>query len=495
MSRPSAKEAFTKIVCTVGPACDSVDRIASLIEHGADIFRINSAHGDRESHARILANVREASAKVGFAAGVLLDLAGPKLRLGTLKTDPLICEVGTELTFVRGEEAQEPHHLTCSYTKLIDELVPGNRVMLADGIVSLTVEEVTANWARCRVTSAGTIRSRQGVNLPGVALSLSSMRRSDVDNAIWGAQEGIDFISLSFVRTAEDVRSLKNLLSSYDSKALVIAKIEKREALEQLDSIVEAADGVMVARGDLGVEIDVAETPVAQKRIIRVCREKFKPVIVATQMLESMHFSRRPTRAEASDVANAILDGADACMLSGETAIGEYPIEAVDTMNRIMNHTEKELLHTVVNEEHHEFTRVHPITSAVANGATQIAEAIQARMIVIATRSGGTAWVKSNQRSPILTVGASDNDETLRRMSLFWGIKPLRVSQLDDGDKLFDEICRWGCKTGMVAPGDRIVFVTGNSVLHNVHNLLVVHSVPKDACRILLQEELAQSGA
>ncbi len=176
MSRPSAKEAFTKIVCTVGPACDSVDRIAALIEHGADIFRINSAHGDRESHARILANVREASAKIGFAAGVLLDLAGPKLRLGTLKTDPLICEVGTELTFVRGEEAQESHQLTCSYAKLIDELVPGNRVMLADGIVSLVVEEVTANWARCRVTSAGTIRSRQGVNLPGVALSLSSMR-------------------------------------------------------------------------------------------------------------------------------------------------------------------------------------------------------------------------------------------------------------------------------------------------------------------------------
>ena len=265
---------------------------------------------------------------------------------------------------------------------------------------------------------------------------------------------------------------------------MVIAKIEKREALEDLEAIVEAADGVMVARGDLGVEIDVAETPVAQKRIIRVCREKLKPVIVATQMLESMHHNRRPTRAEASDVANAILDGADACMLSGETAIGEFPVEAVDTMNRIMIHTEQEMLHNVLQVTRGPVERVHEVTTAVAYGATSIAEGIAAKMIVIATRSGGTAWVKSNQRSLIPTIGASDNEETLRRMTLFWGIKPCRVRQLDDGDELFDEISRWGCHNGMVSPGDRIVFVTGNSVLHNAHNLLVVHSVTHDACRL-----------
>jgi pyruvate kinase len=484
MPRPTLGEANTKIVCTVGPACDSADQLATLIEHGADVFRINSAHGTRESHQRILEAIREASRRVGYQVGVLLDLAGPKLRLGTLVEDPLLCEVGMELTFVRGDQAADPHELVSSYARLIDELKVGNRVMLADGTVALEVEEVTRERARCRVTGGGELRSRQGINLPGVELSVSSMRPSDVDNAIWGAQAGIDFISLSFVRSAEDVRSLKNLLTSYESHALVIAKIEKREALEHLEAIVDASDGVMVARGDLGVEIDVAETPVAQKRIIRVCREKLKPVIVATQMLESMHHNRRPTRAESSDVANAILDGADACMLSGETAIGDFPVEAVDTMNRIMIHTEQELLHTVLQAKAGPVERVHEVTSAVAYGATSIAEGIGARMIVIATRSGGTAWVKSNQRSLIPTIGASDNEETLRRMTLFWGIKPCRVRQLDDGDELFDEISRWGCRNGMVWPGDRIVFVTGNSVLHNAHNLLVVHSVTQEACRV-----------
>jgi pyruvate kinase len=484
MTRPTLGEACTKIVSTVGPACDSVERLATLIEHGVDIFRINSAHGDRASHTATLEKIREASKLVGYPVGILLDLAGPKLRLGTLVEEPLVCEVGMELTFVRGDKAENPDQLTSSYARLIDELKPGNRVMLADGIVSLKVEQVTPTSARCRVTGGGEIRSRQGINLPGVNLSVSSMRPQDVDNAIWGAHQGVDFISLSFVRSAEDVRSLKNLLTSYESNALVIAKIEKREALDHLEAIVEAADGVMVARGDLGVEIDVAETPVAQKRIIRMCRSKLKPVIVATQMLESMHHNRRPTRAEASDVANAILDGADACMLSGETAIGEYPVEAVDTMNRIMIHTEKELLHTVLTEPTASSNRVHEITSAVAQGATAIAESIRAKMIVIATRSGGTAWVKSKQRSLIPTLGASDNEETLRRMTMFWGIKPCRVSQLDDGEQLFDEISRWACQGGIVAPGDRIVFVTGNAVLHHAHNLLVVHSVTAEACRL-----------
>ena len=481
MQRPRSDEACTKIIATVGPACSSVDQLAELIDHGVDIFRINSAHGSRQEHVETLENIRAAAGRCGFPVGILMDLAGPKLRLGQLAEDPLQCDEGMEVTFVRGTEAVGPRQLTSSYKRLLDELKAGDRVMLADGIVALRVESNDGQQARCSVTSAGEVRSRQGINLPGVKLSVSAMRPQDVDNAIWAAQAGVDFISLSFVRSAKDVQSLKDLLTSYEANALVVAKIEKREALEDLEAIIDVADAVMVARGDLGVEIDVAETPVAQKRIIRVCKEKLKPVIVATQMLDSMHHHRRPTRAEASDVANAILDGADACMLSGETAIGEFPKEAVDMMHRIMVHTERELLQ---HDSSHRplFDRVHPITSAVAHSATNIAEAIQAKLIVIATHSGGTAWVKSKQRSLIPTLGVSHAPEALRRMNLFWGIKPLKVSQLEEAPRLFDEITAWGCRAGMLAPGDRVVFVTGSGVMEKAHNLLVVHTVTADKC-------------
>ncbi len=476
MSRPSLKESCTKIVATVGPACASVEKLAALIEAGADVFRINTAHGSRSEHELTLANIRAASKQCGFDAGVLLDLAGPKIRLGQLVEDPLVCEVGATLTFIRGESSEDVHELTSSYARLIDELSPGDRVMLADGLVALKVETVTANSAKCRVTAGGTVRSRQGINLPGVKLSVSAMRPKDVDNAIWAAQNSIDFISLSFVRSPEDVQALKNLLVSYECNAMVIAKIEKPEALDQLEAIVEASDGVMVARGDLGVEIDVAETPMAQKRIIRVCKEKMKPVIVATQMLESMHTSSRPTRAEVSDVANAILDGTDACMLSGETAIGEHPVKSVEMMNRIMVCTEREMLSDNISERIPN-TRVHPITTAVTIAATNIAEAIQAKLIVIGTHSGGTAWVKSKSRSRIPTLGASDSHDTLRRMNLLWGIKPIESSHLEHTPEFIDEICGWGRQNANLKSGDQIVFVTGSGVVKKAHNVVIVHTV------------------
>ncbi|MEL6898114.1 MAG: pyruvate kinase, partial [Planctomycetota bacterium] len=413
----------------------------------------------------------------GFPVAVLLDLSGPKIRLGQLLEDPLTCEVGTELSLIRGDTAQDPTQLTSSYPRMVDDLAPGNRVMLADGTVTLVVDRVQEDRVVCRVTSGGVIRSRQGINLPGAALSVSSMLPTDIDNARWAATSGIDMVSLSFVRSAQDVRSLKDIILSHDSAALVIAKIEKREAMEDLEAIVDASDGIMVARGDLGVEMDVSETPVAQKQIINVCKDKLKPVIVATQMLESMHNSRRPTRAEASDVANAILDGADACMLSGETAIGQFPLVTVETMEKIMRHTEKHL----VSHDHtagvRTFQRVHPITSAVTHSATNIAEAVDAKLIVIGTRSGGTAWVKSAHRSRIPTLAVSDNLETLRRINLFWGVRPVQVPQLENTEGLIDEVCRWGCENGFVESGSRIVFVTGRGVGDKSHSTLLVHTV------------------
>ncbi|MDA9934907.1 pyruvate kinase, partial [Rubripirellula sp.] len=248
------------------------------------------------------------------------------------------------------------------------------------------------------------------------------------------------------------------------------------EALEHLEDIVENADGIMVARGDLGVEIDVAETPVAQKRIIQVCREKMKPVIVATQMLESMHTSTRPTRAEASDVANAILDGADACMLSGETAIGDHPALAVTMMSRIMKCTEREMM-CDPDRNHQQSYRVHPVTSAVTQAATHVAETIEAKLIVIATRSGNTAWVNSQSRSLIPTIGASESQATLRRMNLLWGIKPLASEHLEDTSSFIDQMCRWGHEHTHLRQNDHIVFVTGTGVVDKAHNLMVVHTV------------------
>lgn len=476
MKRPSPQESCTKIVATVGPACNQVESLANLIEAGVDIFRINTAHGNREEHRQTLENIRVASDLRGFPAGVLLDLSGPKLRLGQIVGDSLECEVGMTVHFIRGETTTIREELVSSYAKLIDELSVGDRVLLADGAVTLEVEAIRDDRATCRVTAGGKIRSRQGINLPEVNLSVSSMLAKDVDNAIWGAENDIDLISLSFVRCADDVRMLKSLLQSHESEALVIAKIEKPEALRNLDAIVDIADGVMVARGDLGVEIDVAETAVAQKKIIRVCKEKLKPVIVATQMLESMHHSVRPTRAEVSDVANAILDGADACMLSGETAIGEFPVNAVETMNRIMRCTERELIE---HQRSNQFpcNRVHPITSAVTHAATNIAEAIGAKLIVISTRSGNTAWVKSANRSLIPTIAVSDSESTLRRMNLLWGIKPIQSTRFGDTLKFIDEVTRWGRDHAELETGDQVIFVTGTGVLAKAHNEILVHTV------------------
>ncbi|QDU93840.1 Pyruvate kinase [Lignipirellula cremea] len=314
---------------------------------------------------------------------------------------------------------------------LVDELQRGDRVLLSDGAVGMRVVEKRPDAAVCQVDGAGTIRTRQGINLPGVKLSTPAMSEEDLAHALWAAQAGVDFVSLSFVRTPEEIEQLKALLLDEGSSALAIAKIEKAEAVENLEAIVRASGGVMVARGDLGVEIDVAEMPVVQKRIIQMCQKYIRPVIVATQMLESMQHSKRPTRAEATDVANAVYDGADACMLSGETAVGEYPCEVVDMMRRIIYSTEKALRHAPPQASSApDAAGVHPITAAVVDGAVRIARQADARMLVVATVSGATARVISKQRAYFPSIGISTSDATLQRMSLYWGIIPCAMWSL-----------------------------------------------------------------
>ncbi|MCO6455730.1 MAG: pyruvate kinase [Pirellulaceae bacterium] len=476
-TEPQRTRASTKIVATIGPASWHPQILAGLVEDGVDVFRINMAHGTRAEHDEVLASIRDAAQQHGRPVGVLVDLAGPKIRLGDLVRSPLPVAEGDEFTLVRGEVARQPDELTTTYASMIDELDRGDVLFLGDGQVSMTVVDKTAESARLRVTQSGEIRSRQGLNLPGVRLSAPALTEADRDNAVWAAERGADFVSLSFVRTAAEIHLLKKLLRDHRSPALVIAKIEKREAIESLDEIVAATDGVMVARGDLGVEIDVARTPVVQKQIIDACRRLWRPVIVATEMLDSMQRQRRPTRAEATDVANAILDGADACMLSGETAIGQYPREAVRMMNRIMLATEEML--PAQDNSRWPATRagVHPVTSAVVQGATTIADRVQAKLMVIATRSGATARVKAKLRSRFPTLGVTTDNATLRQMCLYWGIIPLAGAPVDNPPALRQFVDAWGLAEGSLEAGDLVVFVTGTGLVAGAHNLVVVHDV------------------
>ncbi len=480
-----ASKSRTKIVATVGPACSTVDMLRTLIDAGVDVFRINTAHGTRAEHQVALDAIRTASDAANRPVGVLVDLAGPKIRLGELPHEPVHCRLGDEFRFVRGLVATAPNELTCGYALLVDELEVGDRVMLADGTVSMEVVGSEEDAAVCRVTGAGVLRSRQGINLPGVVLTVPSMTVADLDNASWAAQAGADFISLSFVRGVAEVNQLKELVRASDSRALVVAKIEKAEAMTHLQDIVLAADAVMVARGDLGVEIDLAETPMAQKRIVATCQQFAKPVIVATQMLDSMQRSPRPTRAEVSDIANAILDGADACMLSGETAIGDFPIQTVEMMNRVMLATEATMASADNLLQPSAFARVpipalsgvHPITAATVHGAVEIAAQLRATMVVIASRSGATARVQAKFRQLTRVVGVSDSVETLRRMTLFWGITPLLGAPAEGGPKLREFIEAWGKTSNRLATGDRVVYLMGSDVVKSAHNVLVVQEV------------------
>lgn len=472
------RRARTKIVATIGPACSTPEMIRELLVTGVDVFRLNMAHGTPDEQAQRVRDIRHVSQELDRPVGILVDLSGPKIRLGELPGDVVQCALGEEFRFVRGELSNQPRQLVTSYAPLVDELDVGDRVMLADGTVGMQVVARDSDSATCRVTQAGSIRSRQGVNLPGVKLSTPAMTEDDRQRVAWAAEIGADFIGLSFVRTPEDIVGLKALLKSHGSRARTIAKIEKPEALEDLDAIVRASDGIMVARGDLGVEFDVARVPIVQKRIINMCRHYQKPVITATQMLDSMHNSPRPTRAEASDVANAIVDGTDACMLSGETAIGKYPREAVDMMNRIALATEE------LFEEQPasalvagQIEGLHPVTEAVVNGASLMARNLNARLIVVVSHSGATALALSKQRNFVPTVGISDSEQTLRQMCLYWGVTPIFGLGGASDAELILRVESWAHRERVLQQGDRVIIVSGTQTKVSGHNIVLVHEV------------------
>ena len=449
----------TKIVATIGPVSSSPESIAALIAAGMDGARLNMSHGNHDDHRLRASLIRDAEANSGRPIALIADLQGPKLRIGDLDA-PIKLERGTTVV-IAGEDSARDGDLPISPAVLGSVLQVGNNVLIDDGHVKLQVEAVERGRARCEVIVGGIVSSRKGVNLPGIPLPIPSITRKDLDDLEFALELGVDFIALSFVRSSSDVRALRTLIEARDSTAHVIAKIEKAEAVAALDEILAEADAVMVARGDLGVEIGTADVPLLQKRIIARALERGRPVITATQMLESMVHQPEPTRAEASDVANAILDGTSAVMLSGETAVGEFAVEAVEVMNRIACAVEPSL------DYRHEIPHADDqptIGQAMSNAACDIAEALAAKAILVPTFTGRTASAVARLRPRRPIIAITHQVHSLRHMALEWGVTPLEIPETDDVEDLWARALSAARESGVVASGDRIVITAGTAV-------------------------------
>ena len=449
----------TKIVATIGPASSTSETIEALIAAGMDGARLNMSHGTHAEHAERARLLREAEQNCGHPLALIADLQGPKLRVGELKS-PVVLERG-ESVVIAGEDAVRDGDLPVIPAVLGSVLQPGNDVLIDDGHVRLRVEAVERGRARCEVIVGGSILSHKGVNLPGVPLPIPSLTRKDLDDLEFAMELGVDFVALSFVRSSSDVLALRTLIEARGSHAYVIAKIEKAEAIASLDPILAGADAVMVARGDLGVEIGATDVPLLQKRIIQRALERGKPVITATQMLESMIHSPEPTRAEASDVANAILDGTSAIMLSGETAIGEYPLEAVAFMDRIAHAVEPSLGY---RHEIPEASDEPTIGQAMSNAACDIAEALSAVAILVPTYTGRTASAVARLRPRRSIVALTHNVDSLRHMALEWGVTPLAIPETENVEDLWRLSMQAARDARVVEPGDRVVITAGTAV-------------------------------
>ncbi len=474
----------TRIIATIGPASESIEVLRELVASGVDIFRLNFAHGQHAWLSELVRKIRQVSAELDCPVGILGDLSGPKIRLGEIPGGEIVCSEGATFRFVRGMKSEVASDLTCTYERLIDDVKASDRILLADGTVAMVVieKDAGAGWVKCLVIQAGKLRSKQGVNLPGVALSTPSVTEKDRRDLDWALQHQLDFIGLSFVRQAEDIRQLQKLIAAHHSRfvPLIVAKIEKAEAIADLENILEATDAVMVARGDLGVEAEISKVPILQKLIIRRCNELRIPVITATQMLDSMQTNELPTRAEVTDVANAVIDGTDAVMLSGETAIGHHPVLCVRMMDRIA--AEAEPLVKMAGMEglrEDESRRARPITEAVTRGTIAVSEYLQADLIVVATVTGRTALALSRQRGRVPVLAFTDREEIARRMCLYWGVTPIlsRVVQ-QSADALLKSVIQWGKQNDVLRSGSKLIVVGHTNWLGETHDLMMVHVVP-----------------
>src|SRR5689334_4148977 len=449
----------TKIVATLGPSSDSRERLRALIEAGVNAVRFNLSHGTHEDHSQRAWLVREIAADVGRPVALIGDLQGPKLRIGEL-AEPVVLHTGDRIK-VCAEEAATDGELPIAPAVIGDVLVPGHEVLIDDGLVRLRVDAVHRGRATCAVVVGGVVSSHKGVNLPGVPVPIPSLTRKDLADLEWAVSTGVDFVALSFIRSPADVRDLRALLTQAGSHAHVIAKIEKSEAVDVLDDVLAETDAVMVARGDLGVEIGPALVPLVQKRIIHKALERGEPVITATEMLESMVHHPEPTRAEASDVANANLDGTSAVMLSGETTVGEYPLEAVMYMDRIARAVEPSM------DYRHEIPEsdANPtIGGAMSNAACDVAEALRAKAILVPTYRGKTASSVARLRPRRPIIALTHIDWAFRQMALEWGVTPLLIPEAPDVEELWSSSIRSAREAGYIDVGDRVVITAGTQV-------------------------------
>ncbi|HTP65538.1 MAG TPA: pyruvate kinase [Geobacteraceae bacterium] len=463
-----------KIIATIGPASSSAAMIGQLLDAGVDLFRLNFSHGTNEEKSGIIDTVRRAAMELDRAAGIIGDLQGPKIRVGSLENGALTLARGEEIDITTDDVVGRPGLISTCYRELPHDVKPGARILLDDGLIELKVLAVAGNLVRCLVVEGGVLKDFKGINLPGVAVSTPSLTLKDREDLEFCLSKGVDFIALSFVRKCSDVDGLKRTIFEHGRNVPVIAKIEKPEALRNFKSILKSADAVMVARGDLGVEISAEKVPLIQKKIIRACNAAGKPVITATQMLESMISHYRPTRAETSDVANAILDGTDALMLSGETASGRFPLEAVRTMVRVARDIERSEQLRI-----HNYRETHSanIAEAVAEAACRAAVTLKARAIVVFTQSGSTAALIAKCRPHLPIIAFTPLPEIRQRLSLCWGVRTWPVGSLSETGQQIETVEKTLLGCGF-RKGDVVVITMGVPLeARGSTNLMRVHKL------------------
>ena len=446
-----------KIVCTMGPAVEAPDRVKLLIEAGMNMARLNLSHGSYEEHQGRLDAVRSAAKAANVPVAILVDLQGPKIRLGRFIDGPHDLARGDIFTITTDDIDGTKERVSTTFKELPKDCKKGDRLLIDDGKVTVEVIEVKGNDVVTKCIEPGTVSNNKGINLPGVAVSVPALSEKDIDDLRWGLKAGADYIALSFVRSAADIKDVHKVMDEVGIRIPVIAKIEKPQAVSNLEEIVEAFDGIMVARGDLGVELPIEEVPLVQKRCVALARAAAKPVIVATQMLDSMITNSSPTRAEATDCANAVLDGADALMLSGETSVGEFAIESVKTMARIITHTEMNALDRIAPLDAKPTTKGGAITKA----ATEVGAILNAKYLVAFTESGESARRMAMFRSQIPILALTPVQGTFNRLALSWGIEPGIVAPVSHTDDMVKQVDQWLISHGGAQVGDSVVIVAG----------------------------------